>query len=159
MKKIPYRSRFSSASINFTDLVSYRANNCVAQNTTNGYDLYGAGALSTFESDVSPVARFQQQPYITRHDARKQPVNVILDASPLSDIELPRELQPSLTPLNESYSVAQFYMLNDTLTGVLALGSFSAPNFTAFGNSLLSGLQGLKKLGARNLIVDVVSPH
>ncbi|KAF8345916.1 hypothetical protein F5887DRAFT_1061550 [Amanita rubescens] len=154
---IPYRSRFSSASKNFTDLVSYRANNCVAQNTTNGYDLYGAGTFSVFESDVSPVARFQQQPYISWRDARRQPVNVILDASPLSDIELPRELQPSLISLNESYSVAQFYMLNDTLTGVLALGSFSAPNFSMFGNSLLSGLQGLKKLGAKNLIVDVTN--
>jgi hypothetical protein len=121
--------------------------------------LYGAGAFSVFESEVSPVARFQQQPYISRRDARRQPVNVILDANPLSDIELPRELQPSLIPLNESYSVAQFYMLNDTITGVLALGSFSAPNFTAFGESLLGGLQGLTKLGAKNLIVDVVSPH
>ena len=112
-----------------------------------------------FESEVSPVARFQQQPYISRRDARRQPVNVILDANPLSDIELPRELQPSLIPLNESYSVAQFYMLNDTITGVMALGSFSAPNFTTFGESLLGGLRGLTKLGAKNLIVDVVSPH
>ena len=121
--------------------------------------MYGPGTSSLFEYDVSPIARFQQQPHISRRDARRQPVNVILDANPLSDIELPRELQPSLIPLNESYSVAQFYMLNDTITGVLALGSFSAPNFTAFGERLLDGLQGLTKLGAKNLIVDVVSLH
>ncbi|KAF8622711.1 hypothetical protein AX15_006802 [Amanita polypyramis BW_CC] len=154
---VPYRSRFGSASKNFTDLASYRKNNCIAQNTTNGYDLYEAGTLSAFESGVSPVTHFQQQPYISQRDARRQPVNVILDGTPLSNVELPQELQPSLTPLNQSYSVAQFYMLNDTLTSVLALGSFSAANFTEFGSSLLNGLQGLIKLGAKNLIVDVTN--
>ncbi|KAK2463208.1 hypothetical protein APHAL10511_004863 [Amanita phalloides] len=153
---IPYRSRFGSASTNFTDLASYRANNCVAQNTTNGYDLYEPN-ISAIGNGASPISHFQQQSYISRHEAKRQPVNVILDAIPLSTIELPRELQPALIPLNESYSVAQFYMLNDTLTGVLALGSFSAANFTAFGYSLLDGLQGLKKLGAVNLIVDVTN--
>ena len=108
------------------------------------------------DSNTSPVAHFQQQPYISQRDARRQPINVILDATPLSDIELPRELQPSFVPLNQSYNVAQFYMLNDTLTGVLALGSFSDASFTVFGTSLLNGLQGLIKLGAKNLIVDVV---
>lgn len=58
--------------------------------------------------------------------------------------------------LNQSYSVAQFYILNDNITGVLALGSFSAENYTAFGLSLLTGLQELKTAGAERLIVDVV---
>lgn len=84
-------------------------------------------------------------------------MNVILDTLPLTDIDLPEHLQPVLPALDHSYSVAQFYMLNDNRTGVLALGSFSAANFSAFGNSLLAGLQGLKAMGAKNLIVDVVS--
>lgn len=83
-------------------------------------------------------------------------MNVIVDALPLTDIDLPEHLQPALPALNQSYSVAQFYMLNSNNTGVLALGSFSAKNFTAFGISLLTGLEGLKAAGARNLIVDVV---
>jgi hypothetical protein len=58
--------------------------------------------------------------------------------------------------LNQSYSVTQFYILKDNITGVLALGSFSAKNFTAFGISLLTGLQELKTAGAERLIVDVV---
>ena len=58
--------------------------------------------------------------------------------------------------LNQSYSVAQFYILDDNITGVLALGSFSAKNYTAFGLSLLSGLQELKTAGVERFIVDVV---
>lgn len=154
---IPYRSRFGSFSKNFTDLASYRENNCVAQNTTNGLDLYGPDALSQYETIPNPIAHFQQQPDTNPLDARKQRVNVILDAIPLSDIELPRELQPSLAPLNQSYSVAHFYMLNGSSTGVLALGSFSAANFTKFGSSLLDGLTSLKELGPKNLIVDVTN--
>lgn len=83
-------------------------------------------------------------------------MNVMLDSLPLTDIDLPEELQPHSSPLNESYSVAQFFMLKDNTTGVLALGSFSAANFTAFQVSLLAGLEGLKELGAEKLIVDVV---
>jgi hypothetical protein len=83
-------------------------------------------------------------------------MNVVLDATALSDVELPEELQPTTVALNESYSVAQFYLLNDNITGVLALGSFSAANFSAFMGSLLDGLQELKSLGATRLIVDVV---
>ncbi|KAF8633353.1 hypothetical protein AX17_004525 [Amanita inopinata Kibby_2008] len=154
---IPYRSRFGSASKNFTDLATYRENNCVAQNTTNGYDLYGVHALLRSEIAERPTAYFEQQPPINTHDARKQLMNVILDGTPLSDIELPQELQPALSPLNQSYSVAQFYMLNDSITGVLALGSFSAQNFSTFGAGLRDGLLGLKKLGAQNLIVDVTN--
>ncbi|KIL66287.1 hypothetical protein M378DRAFT_186093 [Amanita muscaria Koide BX008] len=155
---MPYRSRFGSSSKNFTDLVSYRENNCrVAQNTTNGVDLYGPDALSQYETIPNPIAHFQQQPGTNPLDARKQRVNVILDAVPLSDIELPRELQPSLAPLNKSYGVAHFYMLSGSSTGVLALGSFSAANFTKFGSCLLDGLTSLKELGAKNLIVDATN--
>ena len=53
-----------------------------------------------------------------------------------------------MSALNQSYSVAQFYILKDNITGVLALGGFSAENFTAFGTSLLTGSQELKTAGA-----------
>ncbi|KIM40180.1 hypothetical protein M413DRAFT_446340 [Hebeloma cylindrosporum] len=156
--KLPYRSRFGSASKNFTDAASYRANNCVATNRTNGIDLYGDTAgVQTYQQSPPPIAYFQQQPSVDHEDARKQPINVILDGLPLTDIDLPEQLQPNIPALNQSYSVAQFYMLKDNVTGVLALGSFSAKNFTAFGISLLSGLQELKTAGAERLIVDVTN--
>ncbi|KAJ7072240.1 hypothetical protein C8F01DRAFT_1044732 [Mycena amicta] len=152
---IPYRSRFGSTAKNFTDLASYRANNCVSRKGTNGYNLYDS--VSAFENSqtIPPIAFFEQQPSITQTD-RKRAINVLVDASPLWDVELPEELLPALPALNQSYSVAQFYLL-DNSTGVLALGSFSAANFTAFMESLLDGLAELKALGASRLIVDVTN--
>lgn len=87
-------------------------------------------------------------------------MNILIDSTPISDIDLPQELKPTLPALNESYSVAQFYVLNNTeLTekiGVLALGSFSARDFMHFQSSLLEGLTELKRVGVNKLIVDVV---
>lgn len=80
-----------------------------------------------------------------------------MDDAPYADVALPEAIRPSMPALNESYSVAQFYVLNDSRTGVLALGSFSARNFTLFQGSLLDGLVALKARNATNLIVDVVS--
>lgn len=151
--QIPYRSRFGSASKSFTDLTSYRANNCVAKNGTNGEDLYS----NAFNANTySPAEFFQQQAPLSPEDRQQHAVNVIMDGTPLADIDLPEVLQPSIPSLNESYSVAQFYLLKDNVTGVLVLGSFSAENFTALGIQLLAGLRGLKASGAKQLIVDVV---
>lgn len=108
------------------------------------------------EDTYIPAEFFQQQPPVNPQDRRRHAVNVIMDGTPLLDIDLPEALEPSMPPLNESYSVAQFYLLKDNVTGVLALGSFSANNFTAFGLQLLAGLQELKALGAKQLVVDVV---
>ncbi|KAJ7446155.1 hypothetical protein B0H11DRAFT_1746039 [Mycena galericulata] len=154
--KIPYRSRFGSAAKNFTDAESYRANNCVNVAGTNGFNLYDLASVSEHANTLPPVAYLQQQPILSRED-RRQPINVMLDAASLSDIELPEELQPIPVALNESYSVAQFYLLDDNITGVLALGSFSAANFSAFMGGLLDGLQELKSLGATRLVIDVTN--
>ncbi|KAH9485462.1 Peptidase S41 family protein ustP [Psilocybe cubensis] len=155
---IPYRSRFGSASREFVDSVSYRANNCVATNTTNGVDLYSDSiSAQAYQDSTPPISFFQQQPSVNPEESKKLPMNVVLDGLSLTDIDLPEHLQPSLPSLNQSYSVAQFYILNDNLTGVLALGSFSAKNFTLFGASLLEGLLELKAAGVKRLIVDVTN--
>ncbi|KAG5644995.1 hypothetical protein DXG03_007272 [Asterophora parasitica] len=154
---LPYRSRFGSNSKNFTDLVSYRENNCRATNITNGRNLYGDFSTNDYIESPDPISYFQQQPPVSPRDAKRHAMNVILDGMPFLDIELPTELHPALRPLNESYSVAQFYLLDDKVTGVLALGSFSAKNFTAFGLSLVNGIQELKARGATKLVVDVTN--
>ncbi|RDB24235.1 Peptidase S41 family protein ustP [Hypsizygus marmoreus] len=154
---LPYRSRFGSASKNFTDLASYRDNNCRATNKTNGLNLYGDVSVKQLEDLTGSVSYYQQQPAVSSEDKRRHAMNVMLDGMPITDIELPTELQPVMSPLNESYSIAQFYMLDDKITGVLALGSFSAKNFTALGQSLLSGLQELTAKGATQLVVDVTN--
>ncbi|KAJ7346724.1 hypothetical protein DFH08DRAFT_914726 [Mycena albidolilacea] len=153
---IPYRSRIGSTVRNFTDSASYRSSMCTNVTGTNGFNVYDLGSVHAQQQIVPPVAYLEQQPMISYQD-RKHPINVMLDATPLSDVDLPEELLPLPVPLNESYSVAQFYLLNDNITGVLALGSFSAANFTAFMGSLLNGLQELKSLGANRLIIDVTN--
>nr|GAT56785.1 predicted protein [Mycena chlorophos] len=154
---IPYRSRFGSSAKNFTDSESYRANNCVARDATNGLNLYETPSSAHARLAVPPIAAFEHQPAINLVD-RKRPINVLVDATPLWDVELPEEMLPAPIPLNQSYSVAQFYVLdNDNTTGVLALGSFSAPDFLPFMKSLLDGLTELKSLGATKLIVDVTN--
>jgi hypothetical protein len=80
----------------------------------------------------------------------------MLDAAPPSNVILPPALIPTLPVANGSYGVAQFYMLKDKKTGVLALGSFSDPNYFAFVSALVQGLTTLKNQGATKLVVDVV---
>ncbi|KAF8884720.1 hypothetical protein CPB84DRAFT_1837997 [Gymnopilus junonius] len=137
---------------NFTDTASWRANNCVAVDGTNGVNLYATTSSSTTNS---PLIKFQQQSPVPAQVARQQPLNVMLDSSPSSDIVLPPPLQPALPAVNGSRSVSQFYLLKDGKTGVMALGSFSDNDFNAFLLGMLHGLQSLQALGATQLIVDV----
>lgn len=137
----------------FNNTASYRANNCVPIPGTNGVDLY-APSTSSIGPSNTPLATFQQQPQISPGSALR--VNVMLDTSPLSNVGLPPVLQPALSPLPESRNAAQFYMLEDGKTGVLALGSFSDVSFSGLQNSLLQGTLSLKSHGATQLVVDVV---
>ncbi|KIM38039.1 hypothetical protein M413DRAFT_448078 [Hebeloma cylindrosporum] len=152
---LPYRARIGAATVAFTDTASWRANNCVAVAGTNGVDLYATSTSSSSSGSLTPLSKFQQQPPVSPQVARKQPLNVILDTAPPSDVILPPVLQPSLPAINGSRGVSQFYMLNDGKTGVMALGSFSDTNFNALLLGMLNGLVSLKSLGATQLIVDV----
>lgn len=98
------------------------------------------------------IAYFEQQ------QARKYLTNVQIDALPPSEIDLPMVMQPPGS-LDGSYEVAQFYLLADKLTGVLALGNFSPKDgrdLALFQQNLLRGLKKLKFSGATRLLVDVV---
>lgn len=143
----------------WTDSKSFRANNCVAIDGTNGVDINAPGALTRRAEDPLPlgtVTKFQQMPPISPSAARQHALNVILDSAPLSDISLPPTLTPA-QPLNGSTGVSEFHLLKDGKTGVLALGSFSENDFVGFEKTLLNGLVGLKGKGATRLVVDVVS--
>lgn len=85
---------------------------------------------------------------------RAHPMNVMLDVAPKQDVVLPPGLTPQ-NPLPGSGSVVQFFMLEDGITGVLALGSFSGDTFDNLNNNLLDGLQNLKAQGATQLVVDI----
>ncbi|TEB34122.1 hypothetical protein FA13DRAFT_1753769 [Coprinellus micaceus] len=137
---LPYRSRLSTSAKAFTDTASWRANNCVATATTNEED---------------PSTRFEQAPPIPVEERVRHPINVFLDDTPLTNVDLPPTLKPALPAVKGSRSVSQFYLLDDKKTGVLALGSFSDTVYDEFLRGLLEGLLTLKSEGATQLIVDV----
>ncbi|KAJ7167423.1 hypothetical protein C8R43DRAFT_985248 [Mycena crocata] len=147
---LPYRSRINPATVPFNSSATYRANNCVAVDGTNGVDLR-ADSLAP-----SAAAKFQQAPP-SPPSSRKQMLNVIMDTVPFSDVVLPPGLQPAAPALNGSFGVGTFYMQKDGKTGVLALGSFSGTDFDTMESGLLQGLLTLKGLGATQLIVDVTN--
>jgi len=151
--KLPYRSRISGSG-NFNDVTTFFDSHCLAQQGTNGVDL-NAPDSQEVSLQEKPVARFQQKPAFFSPDTPKERINVMLDTSPLSDVVLPPQLTPT-SPVNGSRNVAQFFLLDDNKTGVLALGSFEDPDFDLLLDSLLTGLINLKSLGANQLVVDVV---
>ena len=153
---LPYRSRISGSG-NFTDVTTFFDSHCLAQLGTNGVDL-NAPDSQEVPPQEKPVARFQQKPSFSSPDTSKERINVMLDTSPSSDVVLPPHLTPT-SPVNGSRNVAQFFLLDDTKTGVLALGSFDDPDFDSFLDSLLTGLITLKSLGASQLVVDLVRFH
>jgi hypothetical protein len=139
----------------FTDTASWRANNCVATATTNGVDRNNAGD-SFAGPEEDPSTRFEQAPPIPVEERVRHPINVFLDDTPLTNVDLPPTLKPALPAVKGSRSVSQFYLLDDKKTGVLALGSFSDTVYDEFLRGLLEGLLTLKSEGATQLIVDVV---
>lgn len=126
----------------------------MATDSTNGIN------VNTAQSDLSisrrmPGGRFALRPRISSAELQRHPVSVQLADAPPSDIVLPPPLQPA-SPVS-GMGVAEFFLLNDSNTGVLALGSFDEPEQAPFMATLLSGLKTLKSKGATQLIVDVVS--
>ncbi|KAJ7185372.1 hypothetical protein C8R46DRAFT_881566 [Mycena filopes] len=150
---LPYRARINPATVPFNSSATYRANNCVAVDGTNGVDLHAA---SFGPAPTPAAAKFQQAP-VTTSSSKKNRVNVMMDATPLSDIALPPVLQPTAPALNGSFGGGAFFMQKDGKTGVLALGSFGGDAFDVMESGLLQGLLTLKDLGATQLIVDVTN--
>ncbi|KAJ7501967.1 hypothetical protein B0H11DRAFT_2171208 [Mycena galericulata] len=147
---LPYRSRINPETVPFNSSTTYRANNCVPVNETNGVDLN--------DSSVRPSAvRKFRKVSSSSSSSRKGRLNVMMDATPSSDILLPPGLQPTAPALNGTFGGGAFYMHKDGKTGVLALGSFSDDDSDAMQSGMLESLLTLKALGATQLIVDVTN--
>lgn len=149
--QLPYRSRFGTTGFNFTDSKSFRANNCVATASTNGVALSENSASNSLPQRHPPGGPFAPLT-ISPETAKKHPVSVLMKAELQTDIVLP----PALTPTGpiSGTGVAEFFLLPDKKTGVLALGSFDEPDFDTFETTLLTGLQTLVSQGATQLVVD-----
>jgi len=144
--QLPYRSQFAVSATSFTDTKSWRAGNCVAEEGTNGVNYYDSAV-----TEEGTISRFRSAPKAAKHH-----VNMFLDTLAAEDVTLPEELTPT-NPVEGSAADAQFYLLKDGKTGVLALGSFSGGGFDELLTATLDGLVNLKSQGATQLIVDVVS--
>ncbi|KAJ7784767.1 hypothetical protein B0H16DRAFT_1402826 [Mycena metata] len=149
---LPYRSRINPTTVPFKSSATYRANNCVPVDGTNGVDLNAVSLAASL--GPSPAAKFQQAPVPS---SRKHKMNVMMDTVPVSDISLPPGLQPSAPALNASFGGGAFFMQKDGKTGVLVLGSFSGDDLDVMQDGLLKGLLTLKEQGATQLIVDVTN--
>ncbi|THH30886.1 hypothetical protein EUX98_g3273 [Antrodiella citrinella] len=150
---LPYRSRIA-VTTTWTDTASYRQSLCVAQSGTNGADLSVNNAKRNEPTENPLVSAFQQQPNVSPADRQRHALNVMLDTTRQQDIAFPPVLTP-VNPVSGSAGVAQFFMLDDQKTGILALGSFSDTTFDGLEQAMISGLQSLKSAGATQLIVDV----
>ncbi|KAL5528063.1 hypothetical protein ACEPAF_7199 [Sanghuangporus sanghuang] len=149
---LPYRSRLGSSTVPFTDSATFRQNNCRAIEGTNGVDAYSGSPTVAFKL---PGERFAPSPTPNPEVVKRNPVSIILDDVPHFGVALPERLQPA-EPVSGS-GAAQFYVLDDGKTGILALGSFSAASFSDLQSALLGGLQSLTERGATQLIVDVTN--
>ncbi|SJK98440.1 uncharacterized protein ARMOST_01707 [Armillaria ostoyae] len=145
---LPYLSRIGSSTINFSSADTYRSGNCRAVFGTNGVNYYESSVSSTL---ADPLVKAQQAP--GKVVERSRALNVMLDSAPATDIDLPTPLQPA-NPV-DGFGVGQFYLLDDGLTGVLALGSFSGNSYDVMMQGILDGLLELRSRGAQRLVVDV----
>ncbi|KAH8082435.1 hypothetical protein BXZ70DRAFT_1012287 [Cristinia sonorae] len=149
---LPYRSRRYNGV--WYDKDSYRENMCLPNVFTNGEDLYQFPFASNSNASTpdKPINSLQQQPPLDPEDRKHHAVSVLVDAAPYS---LPSLEALSISPPILQYSSARFYMLTDGKTAVLSLGAFSARSYISLQATLADGIQKVKDLGAKRLIIDV----
>ncbi|KZV96492.1 hypothetical protein EXIGLDRAFT_424620 [Exidia glandulosa HHB12029] len=131
---VPYVSSYIGAS--FTDQASYWANNCAANEDTNGVDL-----------TASATSR-------TAPRARPQPMGNIVDPTKKKAVGLPGPFIPTAPPVSAGSSL-MFFVLPNTTTGVIFVGDFSPASFEGFQTQAVDGVNKLLAAGVTSLVVDV----
>ncbi|KAL0946153.1 hypothetical protein HGRIS_012416 [Hohenbuehelia grisea] len=132
--KIPFLANFVGKP--FTDKASYWANNCAANDATNGVD------LKDFPGFGPRV--------------RKQPVGSIVDQSLSNAIGLPHEFEPKLPQVNGSTGVIKSYILPGNKTGVMFVGSFGG-DFNQFQRDTVAAIKQFKASGVTRLLLDLTN--
>ncbi|KAF7329787.1 TSPc domain-containing protein [Mycena kentingensis (nom. inval.)] len=133
---VPYIANFVGAP--FTDGASFWANNCVANENTNGIDF------------KDPVPEPGAVP------ARKQPIGNIVDKSTSSAVGLPPQFEPTLPAQGGSAGVMKSYILPGNKTGVLFVGSFGG-DFNGFQDDVVAAVDSFKTAGVTRLIIDLTN--
>ncbi|KAF8270054.1 hypothetical protein EI94DRAFT_1723741 [Lactarius quietus] len=113
------------------------ANNCAANNETNGVDLRSGSSRAVLSQVRSPRA------------VLKDPT-----AQPNTAVGLPGPSLPTLTPTNGSTGVIKSFILPGNKTGVMFVGSFEG-NFFQFPFDVQAAVKQFKASGVTNLLIDV----
>ncbi|ESK91666.1 peptidase s41 family protein [Moniliophthora roreri MCA 2997] len=135
---VPYLASFLGNQ--FTDKDSFWANNCAANEFTNGVDLR------------------TQSTFLPRK--RLQPIASIIDTAHSVNINLPGPFIPNLPQLPGSDGVIKNYVLPDGKTGVMFVGSFSPSGNTGFDQfqaDVVSAINAFKGAGVSRLLIDLTN--
>ncbi|PFH53432.1 hypothetical protein AMATHDRAFT_1097 [Amanita thiersii Skay4041] len=130
---IPYLANFLG--LPFTDKDSFWANNCAANENTNGVDLKGSSSL------------VQQ---------RRLPKALIIDKTQSSAVDLPQPFVPTLPPVAGSGGVIKSFILPDKITGVMFVGSFGG-DFFGFQSDVVSAIRAFQHAGVTQLLIDLTN--
>ncbi|KAH8990805.1 hypothetical protein EDB92DRAFT_2114806 [Lactarius akahatsu] len=133
---VPFVSDFIGAP--FTDGPSYWANNCAANDQTNGVDLRSGSSVS------------RSQPRLARA-ALMDPAG-----QPKTAVGLPGPFLPNLPPTNGSTGVIKSFILPGNKTGVMFVGSFEG-DFAQFPLDVDAAVKQFKASGVTNLLIDVTN--
>ncbi|KAF9557813.1 hypothetical protein CPC08DRAFT_639808 [Agrocybe pediades] len=131
--KIPYLANFLGNP--FTDKASFWANNCAANDETNGVDLR---QQSTF---IKP--------------ARKQPKADIIDGLKAQAVGLPAPFRPTVPAQPGSDDAIKSFILPGNKTGVLFVGTFSPLDFDQFQADTVAAVNSFKAAGVTQLLIDL----
>ncbi|KAH8112345.1 hypothetical protein DFH11DRAFT_1511719 [Phellopilus nigrolimitatus] len=135
---VPYLAMFLSNP--FSDRASFWANNCAANNATNGVDIKSQRILTD----------------AIRRNGRPMPKASIIDIAPANAFDLPPQFQPTLPQVNSSAGVIKSYILPDNETGVMFVGSFEG-DFVQFQTDTVSAMDAFKAAGVSRLLIDLTN--
>ncbi|KAI9463968.1 hypothetical protein BJY52DRAFT_1401032 [Lactarius psammicola] len=123
----------------FTDGRSYWANNCAANNQTNGVDLRSV-SIHDAQSRVRPARGAMMD----------------LTAQPKAAIGLPDRFLPTLPHTRGSNGVIKSFVLPGNKTGVMFVGSFEEV-YEQFLLDVAAAVKQFKASGVTNLLIDVTN--
>ncbi|KAH9854597.1 hypothetical protein C2E23DRAFT_817149 [Lenzites betulinus] len=131
---VPFFANYLGPPVN--SAAEYWANNCAANEDTNGVDLkLESDLLSTKKHTKSMLARnFNKTP-----------------------IPLPSQFHPKLPLLDGGDDAMQSYILPDNKTGVMFVGSLNALDFFQWQLDLVATVSAMQARGVTQLIVDVTN--
>ncbi|EIM87280.1 uncharacterized protein STEHIDRAFT_156264 [Stereum hirsutum FP-91666 SS1] len=133
---VPYVADFIG--VPFMDQASFWANNCAANNATNGIDLNAQGL--SHATTQSPLRARGALFANTRSNA----------------IGLPQPFLPNLPPVNGSEDVIKSFVLDNT-TGVMFVGSFEPTDFDQFQFDVQAAVENFQAANVTRLLIDLTN--